>query len=84
MLYVYEKSSLKKLMEINGEIISKDAVRLNGGSVLIIPSTCELSEDENLTQTLLEKWGNEPSDKQRLDLIEEVLAEIIFGGGNIV
>lgn len=79
-LYIYDKGSLELLKTTDGMVIGRDCVKTKDG-VLVLPESMEVSSKSDLSQALLsERAVLEPTDKERIELLEELIAEIMYGG----
>lgn len=81
-LYLYDTESKRVLMELEDVIsYSDNQVITKKGRVSPLADYCELSAVPDCSETLRAAWRrNEPSDKERLDEIEYLLAKLLFGG----
>ena len=80
-LYIYDKGSLELFRTVYGCVLGRDCVKTDDGDVMVLPENMEVSAASDLSQALLsEKAVLEPTDKERLELLEELIAEIIYGG----
>lgn len=80
-LYLYEKNTLKRLEIVEGRIIDNETVILDDGSTLLVSPMCELSSKPDMSERLLEIAKiKEPCDRERIELLEELMAKIMYGG----
>lgn len=82
-LYLYRTGATEPVLTIENAVsYTSDSVTAADGSVYSpLAENCELSSLEDCSEALRAQWREEhPSEEERIGELEELVAELLFGG----
>ena len=83
-LHLYNKQNNKLLLTVTGEISGINRLASEDGGTITFGDDVEISSLADLSETLCQQYReNNPTQEDRLALVEDIMAEILFGGDSL-